>query len=102
MPVINRQWENIYKLSYDNTTDEYGQLRQFEAEPEMVSVVWKQFDQKNVSNPNYVDIDVIVLTVADIKVGDQLIHDGKIYDVKYIIPGKYTQVFLKYLKDAEV
>jgi hypothetical protein len=102
MPAINRQWKTVTKLTYDNTTDDYGQLRQGEPETELISVIWTQYSQKNVNNPNYTDIEIEALTVADLNGGDQILKDGVIYDVKFTIPGKYNQIFLKRHSDVEV
>lgn len=102
MPVINRQWKVVTKLTYDNSTDDYGQLRQGEPIEEDISVVWTQYSQKNVSNPNYEDIEIEALTIANLNAGDQIIKDGIIYDVKFTIPGRYNQIFLKRHSIAEI
>ena len=93
--VINRQWEVVHLLSFGGK-DAYGQLKidNSEAHSEPISVIWKIFKQANVTNPNYADVDVIVLTVADVTDENQILKDGVRYNVKFVIPGKYNQVFL--------
>ena len=95
MPAINRQWEVVQLLSFEGT-DAYGQLKQenssTDAEP--ISVVWKIFNQTNITNPNYVDVEVIALTIADVTTENQILKDGVKYNVKFVIPGRYNQVFL--------
>ena len=95
MPAINRQWEIVQLLSFKGT-DAYGQLKQenssTDAEP--ISVVWKIFNQTNVTNPNYVDVEVIALTIADVTTENQILKDDVKYNVKFVIPGRYNQVFL--------
>lgn len=95
MPAINRQWEVVQLLSFEGT-DAYGQLKQenssTDAEP--INVVWKIFNQTNITNPNYVDVEVIALTIADVTTENQILKDGVKYNVKFVIPGRYNQVFL--------
>lgn len=93
---INREWETVQKLTYSGK-DEYGQLRipNSETSSEDIAVVWKIFNKANVVNPNYVDVDVICLTVADVSTKNVISRNGELYNVKFVIPGKYNQVYLQ-------
>lgn len=59
-------------------------------------MIWKIYNQINISNPNYVDVDIICLT-KDNTINDtnQIVKDNVTYNILMIIPGKYYQVFLK-------
>ena len=95
---INREWEVVQKLTYSDEKDEYGQLRIPNSESpvsEDIAVVWKIFNKANVTNPNFVDVDIICLTIADISTKNVISKDEELYNVKYVIPGKYNQVFLQ-------
>lgn len=49
----------------------------------------------NVNNPKYVDVDVIALTKDNtVTDSNQVMKDGIPYNIKWIIPGKYNQLFL--------
>ena len=95
MPVINRDWIVVKKLTYTNELDEYGQKRQNAPTESDLKVVWKLNNQMNVDNPKYVDIDVIALTKDEVTDSNQVKKDNDKYDVKWVIPGKYDQLFLK-------
>lgn len=86
----------VKKLTYSDELDEYGQQRQSEPTISDVKVIWKLNDQMNVNNPDYVDVDVILLT-KDNSVSDsnQIMRGSDKYNIKKIIPGKYNQIFLK-------
>ena len=62
---------------------------------EDISVVWIIYSQKNVTNPNFVDVDIEMLTIANVDNSNVIEKDGQLYNVKFIIPGKYNQVFLQ-------
>ena len=94
MPAINRDWIIVKKLTYTNELDEYGQKRQSEPTQSDLKVVWKLNNQFNVSDPNYVDVDVIALTKDEINDSNQVLKDNIKYNIKWIIPGKYNQLFL--------
>ena len=96
--VFNRRWEIVHKLTYSEEKDEYGQKRIPNSESptsEDISVIWTIFNQANVTNPNFVDVDIELLTIADITNKNVIEKDGELYNVKYIIPGRYNQVFLQ-------
>lgn len=93
--VINRSWETIERYTYGTETDKYGQLRKGEPTITQIPVVWKIFSQTRVTNPKYNDVEIECLTVEPVNVGDYLVKDGVKYNVLFIIPGKYNQVFLK-------
>jgi len=96
MPAINRDWIYVTKLTYTNTLDEYGQKRQEVPVQSDLKVIWKLYNQVNVNNPTFVDIDVICLTKDDsVTNKNQIVKDNEIYNVMQIIPGKYNQLFLK-------
>ena len=94
--VIQRDWIKVNKLTYSNTLDAYGQKRQEIPTSTEIEVIWKLYNQINVDNPNYVDVDVIILT-KDTTINDtnQIVKDDVTYNILKIIPGKYYQVFLK-------
>ena len=96
--VLNRRWITVHKLTYSDEKDEYGQKRIPNSESptsEDISVVWIIYSQKNVTNPNFVDVDIELLTIADVDNKNVIEKDGELYNVKFIIPGKYNQVFLQ-------
>lgn len=94
--LIQREWITVQKLSYPNTLDSYGQLRQATPTETDIEVVWKLNDQTNIQNPKYVDVEVICLTKdKTITDSNQIKNGNKIYNIMYLIPGKYTQIFLK-------
>lgn len=96
--VLNRRWITVHKLTYSDEKDEYGQKRIPNSESptsEDISVVWIIYSQKNVTNPNFVDVDIEMLTIADVDNKNVIEKDGELYNVKFIIPGKYHQVFLQ-------
>lgn len=94
--LIQREWMWVKMLTYSDSLDEYGQQRQSEPTISNIKVIWKLNDQMNVNNPDYVDVDVILLT-KDNSVSDsnQIMRGNDKYNIKKIIPGKYNQIFLK-------
>lgn len=102
--MINREWQNVKVLWYPNTVDEYGQKRQGEPTIENVKMVCKIYSQANVTDPRYIDIDVLGLVNHNI-ISDKNeviieenafnIPTGK-YEIKYVIPtNRLTQVLMK-------
>lgn len=102
--MINREWQEVKVLTYSNEVDEYGQQRQGEPTEENVDMVCKIFSQVNVTDPRYIDIDVIGLTknhtISDkneivISENPFDIPEGT-YIVKYVIPtSRLYQILLK-------
>ena len=94
--LIQRDWIKVNKLTYSNELDDYGQKRQVPPTSTEIEVIWKLYNQINVNNPNYVDVDVICLT-KDTTINDtnQIVKDSVTYNILMIIPGKNYQVFLK-------
>ena len=84
-------------LSYEDVVDEYGQKRQGTPTARVVEMVCKIYSQTNVTDPRYVDVDVIGLTY-DKEITDKnvIIINGDKYNIKYIIPSsRLTQVLMK-------
>lgn len=95
--MINREMRTAYLLTYESPKDEYGQMHTGDPGKVPVEVVFKIQSQAEVNNPNYVDIQAIVLTKdSRPSEGDELEIDNKIFYIKYIIPGKYRQLLLCY------
>lgn len=87
-------------LTYTNERDSYGQKRQSEPTPREVEMDIKIFSQVNVSDVRYVDVDVIGLTYDNsITDANQIKFDGRVYDVKYVIPSsRLNQILMKRVK----
>lgn len=102
--MINREWQDVEVLWYSSDLDEYGQKRQSEPTVQTVEMVCKIYSQTNVTDPRYIDIDVIGLVdscfITDknevrIKENPFNIPVGE-YQVRYVIPStRYTQVLMK-------
>lgn len=95
--MIQNEWQRVEVLSYQNTVDEYGQKRQGTPTGRLVEMVCKIYSQTNVTDPRYVDVDVIGLTY-DKEITDEnvIIINGDRYNVKYIIPSsRLYQILMK-------
>jgi len=102
--MIQREWQKVQVLWFPTGVDEYGQQRQGEPTEENVDMVCKIFNQTNVTDPRYIDIDVIGLTnnhtISD---KNEVVIDENAfgipagtYIVKYVIPtSRLYQVLLK-------
>lgn len=94
--MINREMQSVDVLSYTSTLDEYGQSRMETPTSQTIKMMYKIYSQSNVSNPKYVDVDLIgitayqnITTANEIKIGNDK------YVVKYVIPSsRYYQVLM--------
>lgn len=102
--MINREWQEVKVLWYSNEVDEYGQKRQGEPTIENVEMVCKVYSQANVTDPRYIDIDVLGLTdnhtITD--KNEVVISNNPFgipvgtYTVKYVIPNsRHYQILMK-------
>ncbi len=85
--MINREWQTVHVLTYSDEVDDYGQKRQGEFTSRDVEMVCKIYSQTNVTDPRYIDVDVIGLTY-DKNITDKnviIIGDDR-FNVKYVIP----------------
>lgn len=95
--MINRELQNVDVITYDNTLDDYGQLRQSEYTTRTIPMVCKIYSQTNTNDMRYVDVEMIGITKDkditnenEIKIGDTN------YQVLYVIPSsRYYQVLMR-------
>ena len=85
--MIQREWQDVQVLSYEDIVDEYGQKRQGTPTIRIVEMVCKIYSQTNVTDPRYVDVDLIGLTKdKDITDENVIVIGDEKYNVKYVIP----------------
>lgn len=95
--MINREWQKVQVISFNDGIDAYGQKRRNGQTSREVEMVLKIYNQANVNTVNYVDVDMVGLT-ADKEITDanQIKIDEQLYNVKYSIPsGRLHQIFMK-------
>ena len=102
--MINREWQDVFVLWYPNESDEYGQKRQNIPTRQTVEMVCKVYSQTNVTDPRYIDIDLVGLTeehtITDKNEVEIIDNNFGIptgtYLVKYVIPSsRLYQILLK-------
>lgn len=95
--MINREWQEATVLEYSPGIDARGQRRKTPSAERIIEIVPKIYSQTNVSDPRYVDVEIIGLTKdKDITTENRIQIGGNLYDVLYLIPsGRLTQVLMR-------
>lgn len=95
--MIQREKQIVKVVSFSDTVDEYGQKRQGISTTRNVDMVCKVYNQKNVTNPKYVDVEMIGLTMdKNITDSNQIIINGDTFNILYIIPStRQYQILMK-------
>lgn len=93
--MIYREMKDVTYRAYDNTKDEYGQLKQNFTDS-TIKMMIKIRSQVNVEDPRFIDCDCIGITDKVLKPGNKIIDDTQVYLIQYAIPSsRRQQVFLK-------
>lgn len=95
--MVNREWQTVSVVTFTTGTDAYGQKRQKGSTLRDIKMVVKIYNQRNVADVRYNEVEVIGLcedkTLTDsnqIKIGNDY------YQILYIIPsGRLYQVLMK-------
>lgn len=93
--MINREMHDVTYRAFDNTKDEYGQLKQT-YEDSTIQMMIKIQNQINVEDPRFVDVDSIGISKDLLVAGNKIIDGEKVYLIKYVIPSsRFQQALLK-------
>lgn len=93
--MINREMHDVTYRAFDNTKDEYGQLKQT-YEDSTIQMMIKIQSQINVEDPRFVDVDSVGISKDLLVAGNKIIDGEKIYLIKYVIPSsRFQQALLK-------
>ena len=102
--MIQREWQTVGLVTYEDKLDAYGQGRVKEESIVDIQAVVKQYFARNVDNPAYSDIEYICLIKNDIVASLSIaaVSDSNTikigtdyYNIKFIIPSRtYTQLLL--------
>lgn len=93
--TIARELQSAIVKAYGTTVDEYGQLEQGTPVERATEIAVRRYSQQNVSDPRYVDIEMIGLTkdtsivpgeVISLALGD--------FRVRYVVPSDFWQEIL--------
>lgn len=95
--MINRELQNVEVITYDNTIDDYGQLRQNEYTTRTIPMVCKIYSQVNTNDMRYVDVEMIGITKdKEISNENEIKLGNTYYQVLYVIPSsRYYQVLMR-------
>lgn len=95
--MIQREKQIVQIVSFTDVVDEYGRKRQGISTTRNVEMVCKVYNQVNVSNPKYTDIEMIGITEdTNILDSNQVVINGDSYNILYIIPSnRYYQILMK-------
>lgn len=95
--MIQREWQTVKVNTYTGNADTYGQIRQDTPTQTDVEMVVKIYSQTNVSDPRYVDVELIGLTKDKwITDANTITINSQLYIIKRIIPsGKYNQILMQ-------
>lgn len=94
--MIQREWKPATLLTYDGSVDEYGQLRQGTPAETQIRVVLKPYIHTETDDIRFQDVQFLALTdVRGITDQNALEMDGVLYQITYVLPGRYDQLFLR-------
>lgn len=93
--MVNRELHKVKYRVFDDTKDDYGQLKQSFEDTEIEMMIKIQ-SQVNVEDPRFVDVDSIGISRELLVAGNKIIDGDKVYLIKYVIPSsRYKQALLK-------
>lgn len=93
--MVNRELHKVIYRVFDDTKDDYGQLKQSFEDTEIEMMIKIQ-SQVNVEDPRFVDVDSIGISRELLVAGNKIIDGDKVYLIKYVIPSsRYKQALLK-------
>ena len=93
--MVNRELHKVKYRVFDDTKDDYGQLKQSFEDTE-IEIMIKIQSQVNVEDPRFVDVDSIGISRELLVAGNKIIDGDKVYLIKYVIPSsRYKQALLK-------
>lgn len=93
--MINREIKQVTYRVFDNTKNEYGELKQ-ESTDKTIDMMIKIRSQMNVEDPRFIDCESIGITKEILIPGNKIIDNDNTYLIKYVIPSRrYQQVFLQ-------
>lgn len=94
--TITRELQSATIKAYGPTTDTYGQLEKGTPTTRPVEVMVRIYSQQNVTDPRYVDVELVALTKdKGIVPGEVLSLAQGDYRIKYVIPtGRWTELML--------
>ena len=94
--TITRGLQSATIKAYGTTVDAYGQLEQGTPTTRTADIAFKIYSQMNVTDPRYVDVEVVGLTKdKSIVPGEVITFAQGDYRVKYVIPtGRWQELML--------